>query len=251
MMANFTKCVVLVIAAAVFQTSEVRSIVGGHASLPGAAPYIVAIKTTSASTLLCAGVLIKTTWILTTAQCVNDKTAADLKILTGSHRLLTSKELLLVSKIERHPSYKPASSEYNLALLQLSAAVSLSSRVATVVLNDEPIISGIPVVFFGWGASSYGSLAYSNVLQSLYKRTLSTSDCRAQSELVDLSADNICTIGQPGQAACTHDEAGPLVRYDTQKLVGLFNYGSQCTGRSPDVFVNVLTHKTWIDSIAI
>uniref|UniRef100_A0A8W7P7D1 Peptidase S1 domain-containing protein n=1 Tax=Anopheles coluzzii TaxID=1518534 RepID=A0A8W7P7D1_ANOCL len=160
MMANFTKCVVLVIAAAVFQTSEVRSIVGGHASLPGAAPYIVAIKTTSASTLLCAGVLIKTTWILTTAQCVNDKTAADLKILTGSHRLLTSKELLLVSKIERHPSYKPASSEYNLALLQLSAAVSLSSRVATVVLNDEPIISGIPVVFFGWGASSYGSLAH-------------------------------------------------------------------------------------------
>uniref|UniRef100_A0A182PNU7 Peptidase S1 domain-containing protein n=1 Tax=Anopheles epiroticus TaxID=199890 RepID=A0A182PNU7_9DIPT len=210
-----------------------HSIVGGHASLPGAAPYIVAVKTTADSTFLCAGVLLKSTWILTTAQCVQDKIATDLQVLLGSHRLLTNKATISVTKIERHPSYNTVSSANNLALLQLSNSVPLSTRVNTIALNDAPIASNVPVVFYGWGSTSYGAIAYSNVLQTLYKRTLSTVDCRTRNNLMALSDDNICTIDQQGQAACSRDEGGPLVQYDTPKLIGLFNYGSQCNGRTP------------------
>ncbi|XP_053658814.1 chymotrypsin-1-like [Anopheles marshallii] len=251
-MVNFTSTVVLVIVViAIFTTSEVYSIVGGHTSLPGAAPYIVAIKTTTASTFVCAGVLVKSTWILTTAQCVTDKAATELNILTGSHRLLTNKKMYSISNIQRHPSYNATSGASNLALLQLSEAVSLSKRVEIIDLNDASTPTDTPVVFYGWGTLSYGSPGYSNILQTLYRRTLSLSDCRTRNGMSYLSDGNICAISQPGQAACTMDESGPLVRIDSPKLVGLFHYGPQCNGRSPDVFVDVFTEKAWIDSVAI
>lgn len=251
-MTKFTSCIVLVIVVITFfATSEVHSIVGGHTSLPSAAPYIVAIKTTSASTFVCAGVLVKSTWILTTAQCITDKAATELKILTGSHRLLTNKKLYSISKIERHPSYNATNGANNLALLQLSQAVALSARVSTIDLNDQEITTNIPAVFYGWGTLSYGSPGYSNVLQTLYRRTLSLSDCRTRNGLSNLSSGNICAISQAGQAACSKDEGGPLVRYDSSKLIGLFYYGSLCNGRVPDVFVDVYTNKAWIDSTAI
>ncbi|XP_049290631.1 chymotrypsin-1-like [Anopheles funestus] len=251
-MANFTSIVVLVIVIiAMFATSEVNSIVGGHSSLPGAAPYIVAIKTTSTSTFLCAGVLVKSTWILTTAQCVTDKAATELKILFGTHRLLTNKKLYSVSKIERHPSYSAVSGANNLALLELSEAVPLSTRVTTIDLNDKLVTTDTSAVFYGWGTLSYGSPGYSNILQTLYRRTLSLSDCRARNGMSNLSDGNICAISQPGQAACSKDEGSPLVRSDSSTLLGLFYYGSQCNGLTPDVFVDVYTNKAWIDSIAI
>ncbi|XP_052888486.1 chymotrypsin-1-like [Anopheles moucheti] len=250
-MVNFTSSVVLFVAViTIYATTEVYSIVGGHTSLPGAAPYIVAIKTT-ASTFVCAGVIVKSTWILTTAQCVTDKTATDLKILFGSHRLLTNKKMYSISNIERHPSYNATSGANNVALLQLSEAIPLSTKVAIIDLNDALTPTDTPVVFYGWGTLSYGSPGYSNILQTLYRRTLSLSDCRTRNGMSNLSDGNICAISQPGQAACTKDESGPLVRSDSSKLVGLFHYGSLCNGRSPDVFVDIYTQKTWIDSVAI
>lgn len=251
-MVNVTSGLLLaVLVVTIFATSEVLSIVGGHTSLPGAAPYIVAIKTSSASAFICAGVLVKSSWILTTAQCVTDKTEADVKILSGSQRLLTNKKLYDVSKIVRHPSYNVVNGTNNIALLQLSEPVTLSTRVTTIALNDQPVTTNIATTFYGWGTLSYGSPGYSNTLQTLYRRTLSLSDCRTRSGLSNLSDGNICAISQPGQSACTRDEGGPLVRYDSLKLIGLFYYGSQCNGRSPDVFVDVYAHKTWIDTTAV
>ncbi|XP_050079499.1 chymotrypsin-1-like [Anopheles maculipalpis] len=235
----------------IFATPEVTSIVGGHTSLPGAAPYVVAIKTTTASAFVCAGVLVKASWILTTAQCVTDRTAADLQVLSGSHRLLTNKKLNTVSTIQVHPSYNVSNGAYNVALLQLSESVALSTRVTTIDLNDQPVTSDTSVTFYGWGTVAYGSPGYSNSLQTLYRRTLSLGDCRTRSGLSNLSDGNICAISQVGQSACTHDEGGPLVRLDTLKLVGLYYYGTLCNGRWPDVFVDVYSHKTWIDQTAV
>uniref|UniRef100_A0A182NP74 Peptidase S1 domain-containing protein n=1 Tax=Anopheles dirus TaxID=7168 RepID=A0A182NP74_9DIPT len=198
---------------------------------------------------MCAGVLVKSTWVLTTAQCVSEKVAADLKVLLGSHRLLTNKKTLNVNAIVRHPSYDSTTGAHNLALLQLSEAAALSERVATIALNDVAITSDVASVFYGWGALSYGSTASSNTLQTLYRRTLSTSDCRARlSSLVD---GNVCATGPIGQAACTKDDGGPLVRYDSSKLIGIFSYGTQCSGRLPDVFVDIYIHKSWIDATAV
>lgn len=225
---------------------EVCSVVGGSTAMSGTAPYIVALREASGSAFICAGVLVKLNWVLTTARCVGDKTNADLSILTGSQRLLTNKMSHTVRTIVKHPQYNAATGIHNLALLQLSEAVTVSSRIKTATLNDASVASGTVTAFYGWGAVVYGSASYSNTLQTLYQRTLSTTDCRTRvASLVD---GEICAQIQFGQAACTKDEGGPLVQYGTEKLLGIYSHGTLCNGRLPDIFVDVFSHKSWIDS---
>ncbi|XP_050095833.1 chymotrypsin-2-like [Anopheles aquasalis] len=231
------------------QTNDVHSIVGGHTTLPGEAPYIVSIRSVSGSSHLCAGVLIKTNWVLTTARCTGDLTQADLVVLAGSQRLLTNKKPLPISTIVRHPSYSGTTGAHNLALLQLVAPITVSSRLGTIELNDAAVVTGAVTAFYGWGALRYGTTSYSNELQTLYQRALSTTDCRTR--LTSLVEGDICAIIQPGQAACTRDEGGPLVLQGTKKLMGVFSYGTQCSGVVPDVFVDVQSHSAWIAQTAV
>uniref|UniRef100_A0A182FLY4 Uncharacterized protein n=2 Tax=Anopheles albimanus TaxID=7167 RepID=A0A182FLY4_ANOAL len=226
-----------------------HSIVGGHTTLPTEAPYIVSVRSVSGSSHLCAGVLIKTNWVLTTARCTVDRTEADLVVLAGSQRLLTNKKPLAISTIVRHPSYSGTTGAHNLALLKLTAPITASTRLGTIELNDAVVATGAVTAFYGWGALRYGSTSFSNELQTLYQRALSSTDCRAR--LTSLAEGDICAIIQPGQAACTRDEGGPLVLQGTKKLMGIFSYGTQCSGVLPDVFVDVQSHSTWIVQTAV
>ncbi|XP_049538697.1 chymotrypsin-2-like [Anopheles darlingi] len=231
------------------QTNDVHSIVGGHTTLPAEAPYIVSVRSVSGSSHLCAGVLVKTNWVLTTARCTIDQTEANLVVLAGSQRLLTNKKPLAISSVVRHPSYSATTGAHNLALLQLTTPITVSSRLGTIELTDAAVTTGAVTVFYGWGALRYGTTSFSNELQTLYQRALSTTDCRAR--LSSLVEGDICAIIQPGQAACTRDEGGPLVLQSTKKLIGIFSYGTQCSGVVPDVFVDVQSHRAWIVQTAV
>lgn len=244
---RFFQTVLVMAGVTLLEINQVHSIVGGRTAMPETAPYIVAVREGSA--FICAGVLIKSNWVLTTAQCINDKSQADLSILAGSHRLLTNKNLLLISDIVKHTEYNTASGAHNLALLKLAEPVTLSSRINIIPLNDVTVASRIVTNFFGWGSLVYGSTSYSNNLQTLVQRTLSTTDCRTS--IASLADGDICALIQPGQAACTKDEGGPLVNYQTKTLLGIYSYGTQCSGKVPDVFVDVYTHKTWVDATAV
>lgn len=233
---------------AVLGIVTVECIVGGHTALPGEASYIVSIQS---PTHACAGVLVKSTWVLTTASCVSGKTAANLKVLVGSHRLLTNMDRVTVTAVKAHASYNPTSGINNVALLQLSKDVT-SARVATIALNDAAVTTGVPTAFYGWGSLQYGSSARSNELQTLFQKTLSATDCAKI--LTTLPTGFICAQIQNGQAPCSKDEGGPLITgYGTgsEKLVGIFDHGTQCSGDYPDVFVNVRTFTTWINTNAV
>ncbi|XP_058128604.1 chymotrypsin-2-like [Anopheles coustani] len=244
---SFFQTVLVIAGVILLKINQVHSIVGGRTAMPGTAPYIVAVR--EGSVFICAGVLIKSNWVLTTAQCVNEKNLADLTILAGSHRLLTNKKNILISEIVKHTEYNTTSGAHNLALLKLAAPVTRSSRINIISLNDVTVASRIVTNLFGWGSLAYASTSYSNILQNLVQRTLSTTDCRPW--IANLADGDICALIQPGQAACTRDEGGPLVNYQTNTLLGIYSYGTQCSGRVPDVFVDVYSHKTWIDATAV
>lgn len=223
----------------------VECIVGGHSSLPDAAPYVVSIQY---PTHVCGGVLVKNNWVLTTASCVNDKEAGNIKVLAGSHRLLTNMERVGVSEKKVHASYNPTSGINNVALLKLAKDVT-SARVVPVTLNDVAVTTGLSTVFYGWGSLRYGSPARSNELQTLYQKTLSATDCAKK--LPGLPIGFICAQIQRGQAACSKDEGGPLIAYGSKKLIGIFDHGTQCSGDAPDVFVDVLSFILWINTNAV
>lgn len=222
----------------------VECIVGGQTALPNLAYEVVSIQS---PTHICGGVLVKAAWVLTTASCVNDKTVGNLKVLVGSHRLLTNMERVMVTVKKVHPSYDKTTGVNNVALLKLEKDVT-SNRVKTVTLNDAAVTTGATTVFYGWGSLKYGSSAKSNVLQTLNQKTLSAADCAGK--VPGLPTGFICAQIQHGQAACAKDEGGPLISYNDGKLLGIYDHGTQCSGDAPDVFVDVFSFNAWITANA-
>lgn len=47
------------------------------------------------------------------------------------------------------------------------------------------------------------------------------------------------------------DEGGPLIDYASNKLIGIYDHGTQCSGDAPDVFVDVRSFSTWINANAV
>lgn len=235
-------CFVL-LACAAFGIYGVDSIVGGHRSVSNAAPFMVSVQN---PTHICGGVLVGENWVLTTASCVQGKT--NLKVLVGSDRLLTNMQRVDVSSMVIHTQYNQTSGANNIALLKLAKSVT-SARVKTIALNDIAVTSGLTTEFYGWGSLVYGSSARSNELQTLYQKTLSTVDCKAKYQnVLGLQNNQIFAHIQMGQAACSKDQGGPLVRYSNKKLLGIYAHGVQCSGMYPDAFVSVFPYKSWIET---
>ncbi|XP_058464069.1 chymotrypsin-2-like [Malaya genurostris] len=223
--------------------SNVECIVGGHTAIPNAAPYMVSIQN---PTHICGGVLVANNWVLTTASCVFGK--SNLKVLANSHRLLTNMERVGASVSVVHPQYNAASGINNVALLKLDRP-AVSTQNSVIGLNDAVVISGAPTAFYGWGSLVYGSAAKSNELQTLYQKTLSAADCaKKYQNNGGLISGYICAHIQPGQAACSKDQGGPLVDYRSGKLIGIYDHGILCSGNYPDVFVDVAAFKSWIQT---
>lgn len=224
--------------------STVEGVVGGHTTLPAGAPYVVSVQY---PTHICGGALVASEWVLTTASCVDGKVAASLRILAGSHRLLTNMERISVSTVTKHPGYDTTSGMNNVALLKLAKSAE-SARVQVIPLNDAAVLTGTPTEFYGWGALLYGSFARSNELQTLYQKTLSAADCASKYQPAGLPTGFICAQIQRGQAACSKDQGGPLVGHASQTLIGIYDHGVQCSGEYPDVFIDVSKFKSWIDT---
>ncbi|XP_053686237.1 chymotrypsin-2-like [Sabethes cyaneus] len=224
----------------------VECVVGGHTSMSGVAPYVVSVQN---PTHICGGVLVANNWVLTTASCVQGR--SNLKVLVGSLRLLTNMERTGVQSVTPHSAYNSVTGVNNVALLRLSQSV-VSNRIIAAQLNSAQVTSGLPTAFYGWGSLNHGSATKSNELQTLYQKTLSTADCaKRYQNNGGLATGFICAQIQPGQAACSKDEGGPLIDMSSGKLLGIYDHGIQCSGVFPDVFIDVATHKTWIDTTAV
>ncbi|XP_055529549.1 chymotrypsin-2-like [Wyeomyia smithii] len=228
------------LAGVLLKFTNVECVVGGHTSMPGAAPYVVSVQN---PTHICGGVLVANNWVLTTVSCVQGR--SNLKVLVGSHRLLTNMARVGVSSIILNPQYSATSGINNVALLKLSQPVTS----APVQINSATVTTGLPTAFYGWGSLNYGSASKSNELQTLYQKTVSAADCAKKLQKNGgLATGFICAHIQPGQAACSKDQGGPLIDVSSGKLLGIYDHGILCSGSFPDVFTNIAAFKTWIET---
>ena len=235
-------------------------IVGGGKVSNSDHPYQVALLTASDSSgftaQFCSGTLVAPRWVATAAHCVADKTAAGVDVGVGKDdlALVAASDRHVVSAINVHPSYDSATYANDIALLQLSTAVTSSTAkwIPWQADTTEPA-AGTTGTVSGWGTVTLDESIYRNELQGATVKVLESPGDDLCGAWANYSAtEKLCVGGERNVGACTGDSGGPLaINLGYTHLVGIASYGAddECADVTyPNVMTRVSNYDAWLQS---
>ncbi|XP_045605800.1 trypsin-1 [Procambarus clarkii] len=264
-----TLAFVLQLAAAALAVPSVRvrprlpdrlGVVGGTDATPGELPYQISLQDLSYGFAyhFCGASIKSELWLLTAAHCVDeiDLDAPDyIQAVAGDVNQVinegTEQEIAL-AKIIIHEDYDGFTIVNDIALLQLSSPLELTSYVKPIALPPAEHTSTGMCVVSGFGATTEGGDP-SDTLQKVSLPVWSDSDCQFAYE-GEIEEGMFCAgLKEGGHDACGGDSGGPLAcdDLDTRYLAGIVSWGFGC-GRPdfPGVYTKVSHYIDWINSIS-
>ena len=137
----------------------------------------------------CGASLISASYAITAAHCVEGyvNTPSVFTIMVGTNYLYDSTSTTIqrrtVTNIIKHPNYKTATEENDIAILKFSAlTISDSSKLSFICLpaaNVDPFTTNTNLVATGWGLTSEGGSSVSSYLRQVTVQVFSSTsnDC--------------------------------------------------------------------------
>lgn len=214
-------------------------------------------ETTDPYNQFCGGSLIAPNWVVTAAHCVEDITAADVKIFFKAYYLsnpVSGYFTVDVETIYVHPQYNSNQGYDNdVALIKLSNDVTNVNPIRISNASESYLTaSGKNQTVIGWGKLSELSFAGSDTLMKATVPIVSFSICNgANSYDGRITANMLCAGFMAGGAdACQGDSGGPLFTTDNNNelvLTGVVSWGDGCGEKNfPGVYTKLQNYYSWI-----
>uniref|UniRef100_A0A8C2DPU6 Peptidase S1 domain-containing protein n=1 Tax=Cyprinus carpio TaxID=7962 RepID=A0A8C2DPU6_CYPCA len=211
-------------------------IVGGTDAQAGSWPWQVSLQMERYGHV-CGASLVASRWLVSAAHCFQDSDAINNAAATRQIR-----------RIVLHSQYDQFTSDYDIALLELSAPVFFNELVQPVCVPapSHAFTSGTSCFVTGWGVlSEEGELA--TLLQEATVSIISHNTC---SKMYDdavtprMLCVSLCFCG---------DSGGPLVCLERGRrwfLAGIVSWGEGCARQNrPGVYTRVIKFTDWIHHI--
>lgn len=201
----------------------------------------------------CGGALIDKNTVLTAAHCVKGNQASNLRVAVGRTDLdSTQGQVRNVTTIKIHPSYNSSTYANDVAVLQLSSAVTgiTPIRLPSTTQNgfETP---GRYLTVAGWGnttaqpADGYAGSSFPNRMREAEVPVV--SDATADGKYSNYVPSLMVAAGKTGKDTCQGDSGGPM--FETVKTstgatvyyqVGITSFGVGCGAPDwPGVYAEV------------
>ncbi|XP_069046900.1 transmembrane protease serine 9 [Lepisosteus oculatus] len=237
-------------------------IVGGGDAQTGEWPWQVSLQMGRYGHV-CGASVISSRWLLSAAHCFQDSESirysdpASWKAYMGMrvmNAVTSSVVTRLIRQIVIHSQYDQYTSDYDIALLELSAPLFFNEFVQPVCLpaNTHSFTSDTSCSVTGWGVlMEDGELA--SVLQEATVKLIGHNTCNKLYD--DAVTPRMLCAGNlhGGVDACQGDSGGPLVCLEKGRkwfLAGIVSWGEGCARRNrPGVYTQVVKFSDWIRKV--
>lgn len=252
---------VFITATAVWAQDVSTQIIGGTTAPAGSWPATVGLLSRNVSNnyqaQFCGGSLIGQKYVLTAAHCVDTTTAGALQVLVGTQSLESGGRRINVSKIFVHPKWNSDTSDYDVALLKLSTAVTDIKPLQIIQLVQEATLAapGKPVWIMGWGDTDIDPIDVSTPTAMKHVRIalLSRTTCNGSNSYDGALTSRMICAGpmSGGKDTCQGDSGGPLIGKNSNGAyrlqIGIVSWGEGCAlPNFPGVYTRVAYFRAWI-----
>ncbi|XP_056614657.1 elastase-1-like [Triplophysa dalaica] len=235
-------------------------VVGGEMSQPNAWPWQISLKVLSDGTYnhICGGTLIRKRWVMTAAHCVD--TQRTWRVVLGDHILSTNEgreQYKSVSQVYVYPKWNrnDPSAGYDIALLHLSADVTLNSyvKLASLPPSWQIMRKNNPCYITGWGKPSNDD-DLSAVLKQAYLPNVNFQTCSSSGWWGSTVKNTMVCAGGGKDSGCNGDSGGPLNclvggNYSVHGVTSFVSSGCNTIWK-PTVFTRVSAYISWIQDVS-
>ncbi|XP_032076929.1 acrosin-like [Thamnophis elegans] len=239
-------------------------IIGGVDALPGTWPWAVSFQfpTREGFRHFCAGNLINSRWVVTTAQCFLIQRYLKLEYLrvqigaTQRSKPGPDAQNRIIKRLVDHKNYNQDKHWNNIALIELDKPVVCNDYVQPACLPEGSLdVDSLRHCYIcGWGITKDKKWAeYSDILQETEVSLIAKDACNNSEQYSTLiREEHLCaTSDDPTKVSCKGDGGGPLMCRESHTerywLIGLNSWGKGCSDvKTPGVFTATQFFFSWI-----
>ncbi|MEA2605100.1 MAG: transrane protease serine [Acidobacteriota bacterium] len=243
---------------AAFLEGKAPKIVGGSVAAAGAYPWQVSLGVSWIANPydahFCGGSVYSASWIITAAHCVRDNQPEDVSIVAGTNVLRPGSVRHNVRRIIVHKAYVPATSDNDIALLELFEPLALDAKTRAIPLLDKAaeataLIEDATLEVAGWGATNEGGDPVKD-LRFVRVPFVTRDTCNRPLAYNGQISNNMICAGPlaGGTDSCQGDSGGPLsVVSASPVLAGVVSWGEGCARPNKvGVYTRVPQYVDWI-----